>query len=1080
MTMPTLEGKRFISLTDLRDHHYAMLKQTAELTTARIVDFVGKARETGIILPDATERDSVQSILNYWSAELIRRGFGAEIGLLRDFDPLVLPDLDDELCPYVGLRAFDEDEKLNFFGRRVMVEKVANVLLKQHLVIVSGASGSGKSSIVRAGAVPMMKDRSVFESVITLVPGAAPLSSLAKALGNDAPSTSAVEQLVRDLLAGESCLADVLSQQGKRALVIVDQFEEIFTLAGDQVDVQKAFVANLLVLTEIGAGHGVIITVRDDYEGFFPKIERLNEQLDACRVRVDPPDGPSLRDAILGPAERIGLHFEDGLLDDLVRRVLGEPAGLPLLQFTLRQLWGRRDRNRITWAAYKQVGIPRDALKNTAESVYDSFTDADRRILKNVFMRLVRPGEYNEIVSNRVLMTSVLTVGIPSQVQRVMDRLVHLGLLRLTGQNQDDAQVEVTHEALIRNWPRLMEWVQDQRNRMRERLRFTSAAEAWDASGRDAGGLLAGRRLRGAELFDELNATEREFVEASRQAERAAEQSRARGEAQKLLWRNLAIGLLLIIVAAVVLEFFRDHNKQLRNNQKLYSRELALLSQLEQPNQRNTGLALALKAVYFSRKVQQKPIQETETSLDLAIQTGRKFQFQLPGDITFNSDGTRAVTSSGQLLTFWRPSEYQTEGGVPEKAAGQATPVVSSYVYQLPTNAPPYAYSNPPPALPLPSRECAAGENSGTNGKKSQSETKASLSVVRNNTLLEARQAEDYARVLSNKQFYILAINKNWRRAATVGSDGPGSVTLWNIGSSSACRWKILRVPYKDARPKSVLALTFGSPESDLFATGSEDGTATMWNLNSGQTRNTVRTKAGNPIQTLAFNADESVIATGDSVGKVRLFDTVSGEELWSSPDRDQSECQTNAQLPCGIDAIVFSPDPAVKLFVSVGNNDEAVLWNYSNRYNTRQIETIAKKAEKSETRFRTLVAFSDDGQRLAVARNTSGSVWELNPLKKVMDRKVSRAQVTAMTLNKDGTKILTGTGDGFVTAHAVSLDDAIKLAWDLKPQPFTTAECESLVQDAERESLVQDAECNDFYYDAGFNTGGASANRTH
>jgi hypothetical protein len=189
----------FDSLPLLQERHKALLR-AGEASEPDIEDFLHKARETGVILAESSERDLAQSTLNYWSAELIRRGSPRDVVLLREFDLSIAPDLEKELCPYVGLRAFYVMEEPKFFGRGIIVEKIVTLLKERRLVIVSGMSGSGKSSIVRAGVVPCVTVKNLFASVFMLVPGTDSLLSLAKAVSDEGAPDSAVAELAQRLL----------------------------------------------------------------------------------------------------------------------------------------------------------------------------------------------------------------------------------------------------------------------------------------------------------------------------------------------------------------------------------------------------------------------------------------------------------------------------------------------------------------------------------------------------------------------------------------------------------------------------------------------------------------------------------------------------------------------------------------------------------------------------------------------------------------------------------------------------------------------------------------------------------------
>jgi formylglycine-generating enzyme required for sulfatase activity/energy-coupling factor transporter ATP-binding protein EcfA2 len=594
--MPT-DVDPFHSLITLREAHRDLLHwrrdETAEIDDQfyeAVGSFVQRAQAAGAIFDREADRRAVQSLLDYWDNELYHAGHDVPESILAEFDPLRQPDIPDEHCPYVGLEAFAESQQSLFFGREPLVEQLMETLASSRLVALIGPSGSGKSSAALAGLLPKLREGKSthlpsWHIVPPFVPGSTPLSNLLRALcpaETDADAWLA-EQLPR-LRQDTNHLAQLAAAWEQPLLLVIDQFEELFTLCFDENE-RRLFVDSLLSLTqERRQPHSLILTMRTDYENHLTTLPLLHGLVQAGTVRVTPMNAAELRDAILRPAEAVGLRFEEGLVTAIVNDIVGEPAALPLLQFTLLQLWHTRERNRITWAAYRRLGGVLQALATVANQLYEEMLPEEQITFRRIMLRLVQPGEGLEVTRQRLPRQALYKTGeAQDRVDRVLEKLVSASLIHLTpGSQPQDDQVEVAHEALVRNWPRLVNWLDEARLDLRQRRRVTTQAVQWDALGRDAGALLRGTLLREAEQYDDLNPLEQEFVAASRAAVLAAErhelaqaqaiaaEQQQRAEAQAMAARRLRqINMALLAIFTVVLVAFL----LLANNLRLQARE---------------------------------------------------------------------------------------------------------------------------------------------------------------------------------------------------------------------------------------------------------------------------------------------------------------------------------------------------------------------------------------------------------------------------------------------------------------------------------------------------------------------------
>ncbi|MBN1249934.1 MAG: PD40 domain-containing protein, partial [Anaerolineae bacterium] len=455
-------------------------------------------------------------------------------------------------CPYRGLSAFREEDAPFFFGREAFVERLTEAVTTQPFVaLVVGASGSGKSSVVHAGLLPRLRSQGCW-CICALRPGREPFYALAGALlPHLAPELGEIRQLAEtrqlaDLLReGTVPLADAVRRirarqtLPARLLLLVDQFEELFTLCPDP-EIRRRFIDTLLDIVAASEATGrapgpltLLVTLRADFMGQALGHRRLADVLSAASEMLGPMTREELREAIEKPAASQGAAFEAGLVDRLLDDVGEEPGNLPLLEFALTLLWERLDFGWITHAAYEQIGRVAGALAQYAQEVFNALPDQDQLLCHRIFTQLVQPGEGTED-TRRVATRADVGENAWPLVQHLADRrLVVTNANTLTGEQT----VEVVHEALIRSWDQLQAWMaKDRAFRMwQERLRV--ALRTWETTDHDEGALLRGVPLAEAEEWlaaraEELTTSERSFIQAGitlrerRAAEREAQRQR--------------------------------------------------------------------------------------------------------------------------------------------------------------------------------------------------------------------------------------------------------------------------------------------------------------------------------------------------------------------------------------------------------------------------------------------------------------------------------------------------------------------------------------------------------------------------
>ncbi len=514
--------------------------------------FLRRGAAGGAYLDEPKERRACQALLDYWASQCYSQQLDIPRPLLAPHDASLLPTLADDACTYVGLDAFGENDARYFFGRDDQVTALVVRLRTERLMVVTGASGSGKSSLVLAGLLPALKRGRIDSSASwrylpIVVPGVAPLQHLAQSLAAAAAADSGdraawVEVQVTAMQGDAGHAARLLAADPRPAVVIVDQFEEALTLRTEQTSPDYiAFVANLRGLVEVESPlHRVVLTMRKDVE---PQLAReypeLNQRYGAAAFPVYSMESARLRDAIEKPAAQAGLKFQDGVVDELIKSVVGEDASLPLLQFSLMALWERRKGNLVTHEAYREVGSPRHAMAEAARRLYDTLPREQQLAAQRVFVALSRQGEGAAVFRNRASRSQLHGVAEATNVDAVLDKFADARLLRVTKINDDpsDDVAEVAHESLLRNWDLLDRLFAEQRVERERRAFLKKQAEKWREAGFDAAFLLSGLALQQARdefRNDAVTHLEREFLDVSDSAEAARQREHAEAERREL------------------------------------------------------------------------------------------------------------------------------------------------------------------------------------------------------------------------------------------------------------------------------------------------------------------------------------------------------------------------------------------------------------------------------------------------------------------------------------------------------------------------------------------------------------------
>jgi WD40 repeat protein/class 3 adenylate cyclase len=721
------------------------------------------------------------------------------------------------VCPFKGLATFDAADAEFFFGREQLVAEMVARSVGATFLGVVGPSGSGKSSAVRAGLMP------------ALASGALPGSEGWR------------QTLIRP---GEHPMAELERHRSDdgRLVLVVDQFEELFTTCADEEE-RAAFVQ---AITPEVDGRIVVAAVRADFYGRCAEYPPLARLFGATHVLVGPMDAHELRRAIELPARRAGLRVEPSLVEALVGEVANEPGALPLLSTTLLELWQRREGRTLTMERYRETGGVRAAVARLAEDAFARLSSQQQVVARAMLLRLAGTGVGDAAIRRRVSLAE-LDVDTDPDAAEVLTVLADARMLTVS-----EGSVEVSHEALLREWPRLRGWLEDDVQGRQLHHHLMEAAREWTESGHDPADLYRGARLASAMDWTaqhavELNEQERSFLDQSREATQAEiERSRRTNRRLKGSLAGVAVFLAVALVGASFALQQRAHARAVATVAE--SARLAAQAVAETDLGRSVQLALAglsLNDSIDTRSALLQVLQRNPSAIGL-IPTGGSLD-----DVAVAPDGRTVVAEQGGSLDFFDTGS--------RAMVGSPVPVLDQgYPYET--------------AFDPSGRTVAIAGQAGTRTNIGLVDA-ADHHVAPLIPFPQGINAMDLAFSPSGKQLAV-------------------AIASWQVAGLSPItpRWIVLIDPLTDEQTYIKvgtfnLDVEAGTSDSRHFtsmaylpngslAVSWFDGGTTIWNVNSQ--RPVERFAVGGPA--LAVSADGRMLAVGRLNGDVTLIDVRTGE----------------------------------------------------------------------------------------------------------------------------------------------------------------------------------------------------------
>lgn len=953
-----------------------------------------------------------------------------------------ITNLDDDLeavipNPYKGLRAFQEGDARDFFGREALVRRLLNRLKEgteyPRFLAVVGPSGSGKSSVIKAGLIPVLRQGAFPGSeqwfYSEFVPGAQPFDELENTLLSLAAELpAALRTELRQTQQGfHHALNAILPADESELVLFIDQFEELFTLASEEV-ADQFLDALFYAITASDSRLRIIITIRADFYDR-PLLHPLLSDLVRERTEVVVPlSMQELERVIVEPARQVGVTFDAALVAAIVAEVKEQPGSLPLLQYALSELFDARHGTHITQETYQELGGVRGALARRAEEIYQGLNEEQREAVKQLFLRLITLGEGTEDTRRRALLSEVTSLRDQTHTQSDDTTLMRgvidaLGRSRLLTFDRDPTTrsptIEITHEAIIREWGRLKGWLDETRSDVRMQRTLAALAADWVNGNRDVTLLMRGSRLESYEKWAQvtpliLTGLEREFIArstAERHSRESEEQTRrnyqARLERQSLdRLRVLVIVLLFAFAGAVLLMGFAFNEQDKANmarstsdaNEQV-SRSLALEASARRALSDGDG-DLAVVLAIAANEVPTAPIQAFRTLAEVVLSPGTRLL--IPGQDSFAkavdvrpdgaliaSGGSDAVVHVWDAATGREVRQLTGHTGDIEAIAfsPDGTKIVSgaadfsAILWDTRTGSELLRFKG----HRLPLREVLFSPNS-----------RMILTASSDAELVvwDVQTGEELHRLLGHGTAILSAdIHPDSTAAASGGRDG--TVLLWNLTTGE-------QIGQLENMSGSVNALAF-SPSGQLLATGTGDGRLIIWDwqertplfqFTSGQTE----------VRDLIWSTDSTVLYVATIEGTIQVWNIEARQELNPLSGHDEA-----------VTSLAISRDG--QILVSASEDLTVREWNVGQPGQTDRDVTHTDRVTQLMYRDDGQVLYSTSTDGTFMARDISGQYTTLysQPGQGLMTFTISPDQSKAMVGVRDGRMFEMTLSDGSI-----------------------------------------------------------------